>query len=395
MTEVTAESLGTVGAQSPMHEPIPFIDLGAQRRRVGPAIDLAIAKVVEHGKFILGPEVSELETQLAAFAGAEWAVTCSSGTDALALILMAWQVGPGDTVFVPNFTFAATAEVVAWLGATPMFCDVCEDTFNLDPRSLEAAIEHARDAGLSPKAIIPVDLFGQPAEYNRIEEIARANDLKVLVDAAQSFGAVLHNRRVGTFGDATAVSFFPAKPLGCYGDGGTVLCADADLTEVITSLRMHGAGRDKYQNVRIGMNGRLDTIQAAVLLQKLAIFEHEIIARQRIATRYTQALEGLVETPAVIEGALSVWAQYTIRLEGRDGVAERLKTAGIPTAVYYPLPLSRQPAYRDYPSVPGGTPVAERLAERVLSLPMHPYLDEAVQDRIVSALRQALTGSVC
>ncbi len=370
-------------------EPIPFIDLAAQRRRLGPAIDAALARVFEHGKFILGPEVRELEDRLATFAGQERAVACSSGTDALVLVLMAWGIGPGDAVFVPAFTFAATAEAVALLGATPVFCDVCEDTFNLDSESLEAAIEHARGAGLRPRVVIPVDLFGQPADYGRIEQIAGANALRVLCDAAQSFGAELGGRRVGTFGAAAAVSFFPAKPLGCYGDGGAVLTADPELAEALASLRTHGAGRDKYDNQRIGMNARLDTVQAAILLAKLDIFEDEIVARRRIAACYSEALKDLVDVPGVSAGAASVWAQYTIRLEDRDAVAARLRAEGIPTAIYYPVPLNRQRAYRDYPSAPGGTPVAECLAGRVLSLPMHPYLDEKTQNRVVGSLRRA------
>lgn len=389
-----AKAQASVGTAAPETdpEPVPFIDLAAQRRRLGPAIDQAIARVLDHGRFILGPEVEEFEARLAAFAGQNHAITCSSGTDALSLALMAWGIGPGDAVFVPSFTFAATAEAAALLGATPVFCDVTEDTFNLDPESFESAIEEARRLGLRPRAVIPVDLFGQPAAYHRIEAIARANELKVLADAAQSFGAVLHDRRVGSFGDATAVSFFPSKPLGCYGDGGAVLTADPATAETIRSLRVHGAGRDKYENVRVGLNARLDTIQAAILLQKLDIFEDEIEARRRIAARYTEALKDLVEVPGLIEGAGPVWAQYTIRLAARDAVAARLEADGIPTAIYYALPLNRQRAFRQYPTAPGGTPVAERLAGRVLSLPMHAYLDEATQDRVVGGLRRGLAG---
>ena len=388
-----AKAPAPAGAATPEADPgrIPFNDLAAQRRRLGPALDDALARVFAHGRYILGPEVGALEDRLATFAGQRHAVTCSSGTDALALVLMAWEIGPGDAVFVPGFTFAASAEGVAWLGASPVFCDVREDTFNLDTASLEAAIEDARGAGLRPKAVIPVDLFGQAADYERIEPIARANGLKVLCDAAQSFGAALHGRRVGGFGDATALSFFPSKPLGCYGDGGAVLTADEETAATIRSLRVHGAGRDKYENVRIGRNARLDTVQAAILLAKLEIFEDEIAARQRVAARYDQALQGLVDSPGPIAGATSVWAQYTIRLEARDTVAARVRADGIPSAVYYPVPLNRQPAFRDYPSAPGRTPVADRLAARVLSLPMHAYLDEATQDRIVKAIQDALS----
>jgi dTDP-4-amino-4,6-dideoxygalactose transaminase len=383
-------------SDDPSSGPIPFIDLRAQRRQLGTRIDAAIARVLDHGKYILGPEVRDLEQRLAEFAGAKHAVTCSSGTDALLLILMAWDIGPGDAVYVPAFTFASTAEAVALLGATPVFCDVLEDSFDLDPQSLEAAIASSRAEGLRPRGVIAVDLFGQPADYRRIEPLARTHGLKVLADAAQSFGASLDGRRVGTMGDATAVSFFPAKPLGCYGDGGAVLTDDDGLARAIVSLRVHGKGTDKYDNQRIGLNGRLDTLQAAILLQKLTIFEEEIAARQTVAERYDAALADRVATPCLIDGATSVWAQYTIVTDGRDAVASGLKQQGIPTAIYYPLPLNRQTAYASFPSAPGNTPVCDSLARRVVSLPMHPYLDPATQDRVISALRGALAdGSHC
>ncbi len=377
-------------SDDPSEGPIPFIDLKAQRRRLGAGIDDAVMRVVDHGKYIMGPEVRELEGELAAFAGASHAVTCSSGTDALLLALMAWGVGPGDAVILPTFTFAATAEVAAFLGATPVFCDVLEDSFNADPESVAAAVETAKAASLRPKVIIAVDLFGQPADYGKITQIARDHDVKLLADAAQSYGASLDGRRVGTFGDATAISFFPAKPLGCYGDGGAVLTDDESMAQVLDSLRAHGKGTDKYDNQRIGLNGRLDTMQAAVLLQKLSIFEDEIVARQRIADRYNTELGNIVGTPRLMSGATSVWAQYTVTTDRRDDVVKHLGEAGIPTAIYYPLPLHRQTAYRDYPSAGGGTPVSDRLSERVFSLPMHPYLDEATQDRIVYAVRHGL-----
>ena len=372
-----------------MSDPIAFIDLQAQRRRLGNRIDQAILRVVNHGKYILGPEVKALEEELAEFAGSRRAITCSSGTDALLLILMAWEVGPDDAVFVPAFTFTSTAEVVALVGATPVFCDVLEESFNLDPASLEAAIEVTKRSGLKPRALIAVDLFGQPADYRLIARLARSHGLRILADAAQSFGATLHGRRVGTMADATATSFFPAKPLGCYGDGGAILTDDDSLANTIMSLRVHGKGSHKYDNQRVGINGRLDTLQAAVLREKLAIFGDEITARQQIAERYNTALEGVVGTPSLIEGSTSVWAQYTITTEQRDAIAARLKECGIPTAVYYMLPVNRQTAYRDYPTAPGGTPVSDDLSHRALSLPMHPYLDEATQDRIVATLREA------
>ncbi len=363
---------------------IPFIDLQAQRQRLGKRIDDAILKVVNHGAYILGPEVQELETKLAEFCGARHCISCANGTDALALVLMAWGIKPGDAVYVPAFTFVATAEVVAWLGATPVFVDVLADTFNMDPESLEAAIEAAAGMKLTPRAVIPVDLFGQPADYRRLLPVAERHGLRVLSDTAQGFGATLDGRRTGTFGDATATSFFPAKPLACYGEGGAIFTDDDALAEDLHSLRVHGQGRDKYDNVRIGMNGRLDTIQAAVLIEKLEIFPDEIVARQRAADYYSSKLDARHQPPVLMDGATSVWAQYTIQLDGRDGVQEACRSGGVPTAIYYPIPLARQTGYRHYPTVPGGTPVSEALAHRVLSLPMHPYLDEETQDRILA-----------
>lgn len=372
--------------------PIPFIDIAAQRARLGARIDEAVARVLTHCRFINGPEVTEFEQQLAAFAGAKHALACSSGTDALAMILMAWGIKAGDAVFCPAFTFCATAEVVPWVGATPVFVDILEDTFNMDPASLEAAIAVAKQKGLTPKVVVPVDLFGQPADMDAIEAIAKAHGLKVLCDTAQGFGATWNGRRTGSFGDATATSFFPAKPLGCYGDGGAVLTDDDDLLPILKSVREHGQGVDKYENVRLGMTGRLDTIQAAVLLEKLAIFEDEIAARQRIAERYNAALADVCTVPAVDPRASSVWAQYTIRLpQGvRDGLAAALQKEGVPTAVYYRIPMHRQPAYAHYPAAGNGLPVCEKLAGEVISLPMHPYLDEAAQERVIAAVRRAL-----
>jgi len=375
--------------------PIPFIDLAAQRRRLGSRIDEAILRVVDHGGFIMGPEVRQLETDLSAFCGARHAIGCANGTDALALVLIAKGVKPGDAVLCPSFTFASTAEVIAWVGATPVFVDVRPETFNMDPASLEAAIATARARGLTPTAVIAVDLFGQPADYDAIEPVCAAHRLWVLSDAAQSFGATYKGRRVGTIGAATSTSFFPAKPLGCYGDGGAVFTDDEALAAIVRSLRVHGQGSDKYDNVRIGMNGRLDTVQAAVVIEKLKIFPDEIAARQRVATRYNEALGDVAAVPAVLDGATSVWAQYTIRVAGgrRDVLAARLKADGIPTAVYYPKPLHRQTAYRDYPVANGALPVSDRLATEVISLPMHPYLAPDVQDRIVESVRRALTSS--
>lgn len=374
--------------------PMPFIDLGAQRRRLGAAIDEAILRVVNHGAYILGPEVAQLEAQLAAFCGARHVVSCANGTDALALVLMAKELKPGQAVLCPSFTFAATAEVVAWFDATPIFVDVHEDTFNLDVASLQAGLKTARARGLDPVGIITVDLFGLPADYDRIAPFCRRENLWMLCDAAQSFGATYKNRPLGTFGMATTTSFFPAKPLGCYGDGGAIFTDDAELDAVLRSVRVHGQGTDKYDNVRIGMNGRLDTIQAAVLIEKLRIFPEEIETRQRIAARYNDLLRDVAIVPEVPEGLTSVWAQYTLRLPGfdRDRFQADLKAAGIPTAAYYPKPLHQQTAYRHFPIAGNGLPVSDRLADEVISLPMHPYLTEEAQDRVVAAVRDSLLG---
>jgi dTDP-4-amino-4,6-dideoxygalactose transaminase len=373
---------------------IPFIDLDAQRRRLGPAIDDAIARVLGHCQFIMGPEVRAFEADLAAFCGARHVITCSSGTDALLLVMMAKEIGPGDAVICPSFTFCATAEIVALTGATPVFADVDEVSFNIDPQSLRRAVETSRKLGLNPKAVIPVDLFGQPADHAAIAAIASAENLFVLDDAAQACGATYRNRRIGTFGDATATSFFPAKPLGCYGDGGAVLTDNDELAVILRSLRVHGEGRHKYDCVRVGVNGRFDTIQAAVLIEKLKIFPEEIAARDRIARRYSAQLADVAIIPRVGEGMTSVWAQYTIRLAPgrRDALAGALKAQGIPTAIHYPKPVHKQEAYRKFPLADGGLPVSERLAEEVISLPMHAYLDEPTQDRIIEAVRGGLAG---
>jgi dTDP-4-amino-4,6-dideoxygalactose transaminase len=372
--------------------PLPFIDVAAQRRRLGARIDDAIGRVLNHCQFINGPEVRELERDLSAFCGAKHAIGVSSGTDALVLILMALGIGKGDAVFCPSFTFSASAEAVALVGATPVFVDVLEATFNLDPASFARGIETARRLGLKPRAVMAVDLFGLPADYEAIGKIAQQHGVKVIDDAAQSFGAAYHNRKIGMMGDATATSFFPAKPLGCYGDGGAVFTDDDDLAALVVSLRNHGAGEQVYDNVRIGMNGRLDTIQAAVLIEKLRIFPDEIEARDRIARRYNALLGDIATVPQVPAGFGSVWAQYTIRLPAgqRDALAATLRAQGIPTAQYYPKPTHRQTAYLDFPVADGGLAVTERLAAEVISLPMHAYLDEATQDRIVMAVRAAL-----
>jgi dTDP-4-amino-4,6-dideoxygalactose transaminase len=378
---------------------IPFIDLAAQQARIRPALDAAMARVLAHGIYVMGPEVRTFEEQLAAFCGAGRALSCANGTDALALPLMAWEIGPGDAVFCPSFTFAATPEVIPWTGATPVFVDILPDTFNLDPERLEAAIAAVKAEGrLTPAAVIAVDLFGQPADYPRIAEVCRRHGLPLVADSAQGFGGTLNGQHPIAWADVATTSFFPAKPLGGYGDGGAVLTGDESLWERMDSLRVHGKaapgdgalnGHDpKYLNARIGMNSRLDTLQAAILLEKLAIFEDEIAARQSVAVRYAEGLaEVCLSVPVVIDGGVSTWAQYVVEHRNRDGLAAHLKARGIPTAVYYPVPMHRQAPYAAFPQGPGGLPVSEAKAGTVLALPMHPYLTPETQDRIIEAIR--------
>jgi len=375
-------------------DPVAFIDIGAQRRRLGLAIDEAVSRVLTHCQFVSGPEVTQLEADLAAFCGAKHVVACASGTDALLMVLMAKEIGPGDAVLVPSFTFCATGEVVALVGATPVFVDVDETTFNIDVASLKRGIATARKAGLKPKAVIPVDLFGQSADHDAVAKVAAEEGLFVLDDAAQGFGAIYKGKRLGTFGLATATSFFPAKPLGCFGDGGAIFTDDASLAEKLRSVRVHGQGSEKYDNVRLGLTGRLDTMQAAILIEKLKIFPDEIEARNRVASAYAKGLGDVVNVPKVPEGNISVWAQYTIRVEDgtREAFAESLKAKGIPSAIYYPKSMHQQTAYRHFPVADGGLPVCEKLSRECISLPMHPYLDTAAQDRVISAVRDAVRG---
>jgi dTDP-4-amino-4,6-dideoxygalactose transaminase len=382
-----------VTEQTKLAEPqVPFIDLQAQRRRLGTLIDEAVTRVLTHGQYIMGPEVATLEADLGRFCGAGEVISCANGTDALALVLLAKGVKAGDAILCPSFTFAATAEVVVWTGATPVFVDIDADTFNIDPRSIEAGIATAKKHGLTPVGLIPVDLFGQTADYDAIEPICARHRLWMLTDAAQSFGATYRSRKVGTIGVATATSFFPAKPLGCYGDGGAVFTEDHELAEIMRSIRVHGQGTDKYDNVRIGINGRLDTIQAAILIEKLKILGDEVVKRNAIAQRYNAALANVAQVPRVIEGATSVWAQYTIKVPDnrRNDLAAALKRQNIPTAIYYPKPVHQQTAYREFPVAANGLPVSEAVANQVISLPMHPYLEPQVQDRIIAAVRDAL-----
>jgi dTDP-4-amino-4,6-dideoxygalactose transaminase len=369
---------------------IPFIDLQAQRARIADRIDAAIARVLKHGQFIFGPEVKILEGQLAEFAGAKHCIANANGTDALVLPLWAWGVGRGDAVFCPSFTFAATAEIVPWVQATPVFVDVLPDTYNIDPASLEAAIAGVKREGkLEPKVVIAVDLFGQPADYPAISAICKREGLKLIADSAQGYGCTLGGKHPMHWADAATTSFFPAKPLGCYGDGGATLSNDDAETTLMRSIAFHGAsGDDKYNCARIGMNSRLDTIQAAILIEKLAIFADEIRARNEVADRYAQMLEGLVQTPRVIAGGVSTWAQYVIEADDRDGLAAHLREAGVPTAQYYPKPLHKQTAYAEFPLGAGGMKVTETICHRVLALPMHPYLDGQTQTRIANAIRE-------
>lgn len=367
---------------------VSFIDLAAQRDRLGDRIERAIASVLDHRRFILGPEVTRLEQQLCAFSGAGHAITCANGTDALVLALMALEIGPGDAVLVPSFTFCASAESVVLVGATPVFADVREDTFNVDADGLAAAFDAARANGLSPRAVMSVDLFGQPADYDALWEFCHAHELTLIDDAAQSFGGSHRGVRVGRLATVTTTSFFPSKPFGCYGDGGAVFTDDDRLAEIFRSLRVHGKGTNKYDNVRIGMNSRLDSLQAAILIEKLSIFEDELAARQVVAACYEAGLRDAVVTPGVIDDVVSAWALYTIRiLDGRrEAVRTALADLGIPSVVYYPRPLHLQTAYTEFP-VAQDLRVAERLSEEVLSIPMHPYVESAVQDVIIEAIR--------
>lgn len=372
-----------------MADMIPFIDLKAQRARLKAQMDEAIAKVLDEGRYILGPEVHELESKLAEFNGMGRALSCANGTDAILIPLMSWGIGPGDAVFVPSFTFASTAEVVVLAGASPVFVDIDRDTYNLDAASLEAAIDAVKAEGkLTPRAVIAVDLFGQPADYPRLRAIADAHDLKLVSDCAQGFGCTLDGQSSLNWADVLTVSFYPAKPLGAYGDGGAVLCKDDALYDVMKSVRVHGEGKDRYEYARIGLNSRLDTLQAAILLSKLSVFREEIDLRQAVADKYNAGLGQYVKTPHVIAGARSTWAQYTIEVSGRDAFRAHMSEHGVPTAVYYPIPLHMHEPYAHYPRAPYGLPVTEDVAQRVVSLPMHPDMPDAHIEQVVSAVKQ-------
>ena len=357
---------------------IEFIDLKAQQSRIKAEIDAGIQRVLAHGQYILGPEVAELEEKLAAYVGAKYCITCANGTDALQIAQMAFGIGPGDEVITPGFTYIATAETVAVLGATPVYVDVNPKTYNLDVEKLEAAITPRT------KAIIPVSLYGQCADFDAINAIAAKYNIPVIEDAAQSFGATYKGRKSCNLSTIACTSFFPSKPLGCYGDGGAIFTNDEELAKVIRQIARHGQDR-RYHHIRVGVNSRLDTLQAAILLPKLEIIDDEMQARQRVADIYSKLLNeaGILTTPFIEAHNMSAWAQYTIQVENRSEVQEKLKAQGIPTAVHYPIPLNKQPAVADVNAV---LPVGDAVAERVMSLPMHPYLTIEAQQKIVAAL---------
>lgn len=368
-------------------ESIAFIDLQAQRERLGGRIDAAIQRVLDHGGFILGPEIRELENRLAACAGVREAVTCSSGTDALLMVLLDAGIGPGDAVFVPAFTFISTAGAILLTGATPVLVDIEPDSYLIAPESLERALAAVRETDLRPAAVVPVDLFGQPTDYKAIGSIAREHRLLLCCDAGQSFGAWRGGRRVGGFGHATATSFFPSKPLGCYGDGGAILTDDSERAARLRELRVHGCPGLEGDCARPGINGRMDTLQAAILLEKLSLFEQELEARQRIAQRYHDALQDLVQIPQTAPEVTSAWAVYTIGHPDRDRLAHGLDARAIPTRIYYPKALHQYTAYRERVLIGADLSVSEAACRRVLSLPMHPYLTAAQQDSVIQAVR--------
>ena len=357
-----------------------FIDLKHQYQTLQPRIDQAIQKVLNHGQYILGSEVFKLEAELASYSGTKYCVSCSSGTDALLMSLMAKKIGPGDAVFTTPFTFISTAEVIQLLGATPVFVDIRDDTFNIDTSKLEIAIHKCQsNAELIPKAIIPVDIFGLPADYEMIEKIGNKFDLCIIEDAAQSFGGKIKNRKAGSLGDIGATSFFPTKPLGCYGDGGAIFTNDQGISEILISIRNHGQGKSKYNNIRIGLNGRLDTIQAAILLEKMKIFPEELHLRNAIAKKYTNNLNEYFTCQHVPDGYESAWAQFSIlalNSKERSRCMKNLKDSGIPTAIYYPKPLHLQKAFSNLDYEVGDFPVSESISQRIFSLPMHPYLND-------------------
>jgi UDP-2-acetamido-2-deoxy-ribo-hexuluronate aminotransferase len=368
---------------------IEFINLKEQQKKIKENVDKRIAKVLEHGNYIMGQEIDELEQKLSKYVGIKHCISCASGTDALLMPLMAYGVGRGDAIFTSTFTFIATAEVIALLGAVPVFVDVEDKTYNIDVNKLEEAIKkfEKNNNGLKMKCIIPVDIFGQPADYKEINSIAEKYGLFVIEDAAQSFGAEYKGKKACSLTDVGATSFFPAKPLGCYGDGGAIFTNDDDMAEKLKSIRVHGKGSDKYDNIRVGINGRLDTIQAAVLLAKMEIFDEEIKLRDKVAKKYSESLKDSVIVPYVANDRTSVWAQYSILSENRDEKIKKLKEKGIPTAIYYPKPLHLQQAFAYLGYKKGDFPVSEKISDKVFSIPMHPYLKEDEQKYIIDAMK--------
>ena len=366
-----------------------FIDLKIQQKSIKDKIDKRIQSVLDHGKYIMGPEVYELEERLADYVGSKYCISCSSGTDALLIPLIAKGIGPGDAVITTPFTYIATAEVISLLGAEPVFVDIYPQTFNMNPSGIEIAIEHAKRKGLNPKAIIPVDLFGLPARYRLIEEIAKEYDLFIIEDAAQGFGGSIRGQKAGTFGHVAATSFFPAKPLGCYGDGGAIFTDDEGLARIIRSIRVHGSGSDKYENVRIGLNGRLDTFQAAILLEKLAIFNDELMLRNKVSDYYTENINSSLQKPTIPAQYFSSWAQYSLLADSeaeRTKIMERLNKLSIPSMIYYRIPLHLQSVFRDLGYSIGDFKSSENISSQIFSIPMHPYLDRNQQDIVIEVL---------
>jgi dTDP-4-amino-4,6-dideoxygalactose transaminase len=370
-----------------------FVDLAAQQSLIKDTLDQRIGHVLAHGKYIMGPEVKELEASLCAFSAAKHCLSCANGTDALQLALMALDIKAGECVFVPSFTFASTAEIVPFLGAIPVFVDVDPMSFNMDASSLKRSIMHAKEIGLTPKAVIAVDLFGLTADYDVLTPIAREENMYVIADSAQAFGAEYKGQKAGTLADITSISFFPSKPLGCYGDGGALLTDNDEWAALIDSYRVHGKGTEKYDNIRIGMNSRLDTLQAAILLAKLSVYADEIVKRNVLASEYHAALSPYIETPIVPPGHKSVWAQYTIKAKdqnARDKMVRDLKKNNIPAMVYYPKPLHKQSAYKNFPTDPQGCRCSGLLSETVFSLPMHPYLEQHDRVHVIETVKESL-----
>ena len=367
-----------------------FIDLNTQQKQIREKIDIRIKKILDHGKYIMGPEVHELEDRLANYVNVKHCISCSSGTDALLIPLLAMEIGSGDAVITTPFTYIATAEVISLVGATPVFCDIYDKTFNINPEELQKALDLAISKNLKPKAIMPVDLFGLPARYRLLENFALENGLKIIEDAAQGFGGRINEKRAGSFGDVAGTSFFPAKPLGCYGDGGAIFTNNNELAKKMRSIRVHGSGKDKYENERIGINGRLDTIRAAVLLEKIEIFDKELISRNNAAKYYTQNINKVFTPPHIPDKYYSSWAQYSILLPDeikRIDIIQKLKNSGIPSMVYYKIPVHLQKGYSKYGYKIGDYTVSENASKNILSLPMHPYLKEDIQNEVLSVLQ--------